>query len=136
MKIYKTKQKDILISFLKENKNKQFSVNAIADNICNAQIGKSTVYRLINQLTKEGYLRCFHDENSKISLYQYADKNNRCDHHFHLKCNMCKKIIHLECDHTSELKEHIASKHSFAIDISKTILYGYCNDCQKKGLNI
>lgn len=134
--MYNTKQKEILINFLMENKNDQFSINEITDKICNNSIGKSTVYRLMKQLTKDGTIRCFHDEYSNISLYQYADKSENCSNHFHLKCNACKKMIHLECEHSNQLKEHIAAIHSFNIDVSKSVLYGYCNNCKAKGLDI
>ena len=133
MKSYNTKQKDILISFLKENKQRQFSINEIANEICNLDIGKSTVYRLIKQLTNEGILRCFYNDKLKLTMYQFADRHSGCDCHFHLKCSGCDKIIHLECDHATELQEHISIMHNFSIDIGKTILYGYCENCRNGG---
>lgn len=136
MKIYNTRQKDILISFLKENKQHHFSINEISEEICKHNIGKSTVYRLIKQLTSEGILRCFYNEEHKVTLYQYADKHQGCDSHFHLKCSNCNKIIHLECDHTKELKEHISAMHNFNIDVNKTILYGYCESCRNRGTDL
>ena len=136
MNKYNTKQKETLISFFKENKDSQFSVNEIAQNLCSEfNIGKSTVYRLVKELTASGIIRCFYDNNSSISLYQYADKHTGCENHFHLKCNSCKKIIHLECEHTQLLKNHITTMHNFNIDTTSTVLYGYCENCVQKGVN-
>lgn len=134
--MYKTKQKDMLISFLEHNRDKQFSINEIAEKICSDNIGKSTIYRLVKILVNDGLIRCFYDENTKLSLYQFADKSKSCNDHFHLKCNICNKIIHLECTHTEELKEHFAFAHKFNIDVSKTILYGYCDDCRKEASDL
>ncbi len=136
MNKYNTKQKEILINFFKENKDSQFSVNEIADNICNKfSIGKSTVYRLVKELTESGIIRCFYSRTSNMSLYQYADKHTGCEHHLHLKCNNCQKIIHLECEHSEMLKDHISLIHNFNIDTTSSVLYGYCNSCAKEGAN-
>lgn len=133
---YNTKQKEILLHFFKENKDSQYSVNEIAENICEKfNIGKSTVYRLVKELISAGTIRCFHSQNSNISLYQYADKHSGCEHHLHLKCNSCQKIIHLECEHSEMLKDHISLIHNFNIDTTSSVLYGYCNSCVPKGAN-
>ena len=132
MKNYNTKQKEILISFFKNNHNKQFTANDISMVICNDNIGKSTVYRLIKQLSKEGTIRCFYNNDKKVSMYQYVENSPECNCHFHLKCNKCNKIIHLECDHTAELRQHISNAHKFNVDMTKTILYGYCESCNKE----
>ena len=136
MNKYNTKQKEILTLFFKDNKDSQFSVNEIAERICNEyKIGKSTVYRLVKELTEAGIIRCFHDRSLNMSLYQYADKHIGCEHHLHLKCNSCQKIIHLECEHSEMLKSHISLMHNFNIDTTSSVLYGYCSSCVPTGVN-
>ena len=135
MSKYNTKQKETLVSFFKENKDSQFSVNEIAEKLCSEfSIGKSTVYRLVKELTNSGIIRSFFDKNTNTSLYQFADKHSGCENHFHLKCNRCQKIIHLECEHTQLLKNHITTMHKFNIDTTSSVLYGYCENCAPQGV--
>ena len=57
-------------------------------------IGKSTVFRLINQLADEGSVRLFREENGKASLCSCVEEKERCDEHFHLKCSKCGMLFH------------------------------------------
>lgn len=127
---YNTKQKTILINFLKNNTNRQFSINEIAKGVENSGIGKSTVYRQMSNLLEEGIVRRYRGQ-GKTVVYQYADKDMGCHKHFHLKCSDCGKIIHLDCHHIMNLMGHITEEHGFSIDMANTVLYGRCNGCRK-----
>lgn len=128
--MYNTKQRQVLINFLENNINKQLSAREISDSICNTNnIGKSTVYRLIDKMVDEGLMRRFRGENAKSVVYQYVGVNNKCESHFHLKCTGCGLLIHLDCDKMDKLNQHINSHHRFSIDTSKTVLYGLCEQC-------
>lgn len=131
--MYKTKQRQILIDFFKKNNNKQYSIKEITDSVSNNDIGKSTVYRLIDKMTEDGSIRRFRGINGKSVLYQYVGEQHECDSHFHLKCVKCGLLVHLECDYMNSLNKHIEEHHKFEIDSSKTILYGLCSECDRKG---
>lgn len=130
---YKTKQKDKILLYLKENKN----TNLTADEILiyfqsiGDHIGKTTVYRFLNELVQQNIVKKYMVEDRNCSCYQYVNEQN-CDNHYHLKCKKCNKIIHLECNEFKELQNHIAKKHDFEIDSIKTILYGICKECNNK----
>ncbi len=125
--IYKTKQKDIVEKFFLENEG-CFKVEDIYKTLIskNEKIGKVTVYRRIEKLLLDGKLRKFTDNNA--SFYKLVERED-CHSHFHLKCVKCGKVTHLDCDKTGDVFEHINNEHNFKIDMSKTVLYGLCNNC-------
>lgn len=133
--MYNTKQKKILLDYFKKNIDKHYSIKEITEEISDNNIGKSTVYRLIDKMTEEGTLRRFRGNDGKSVLYQYVGEHHECNGHFHLKCIECGLLIHLECDYMSSLNNHIKKHHNFDIDTSKTILYGICTGCKNKERN-
>lgn len=129
---YNTKQKQLIYHFFAANPDRQFSAKEVAAHIKKQEkIGESTVYRLIAKLTQEGELRRFSGKNVKSVVYQFARQDVHCDNHFHLKCTSCGRLIHLECALFKDFEEHMDTRHGFAIDNVKTILYGTCANCNK-----
>lgn len=128
---YKTKQRETILNFLMENKERHITVDEIVFNLKNrgVSVGKTTVYRYIDKLVEEGRARRFITDEKSGACFQYVD-GNKCDEHFHLKCVECGKLIHLECGHLSEIAEHVYESHKFTIDNSKTVLYGICDSCE------
>lgn len=129
--MYNTKQKQILIDYFKKNADKQYTISEISDAVTKNNIGKSTVYRLIDKMTTDGYVRRFQSSGKSV-LYQYVGEHKECDKHFHLKCTECGLLIHLECEHINSLHSHINDEHKFTVDTSKTIIYGLCSACNER----
>ena len=131
-KKYNTKQKEIILRFLKDNNDKDLTVEEIMDNLKknNLSVGETTVYRFIENLVKEEKVRKYLFENKSRASYQYVE-NKKCEEHFHLKCTKCNKLIHLDCDEFKAIEEHILDEHDFEVCNSKTVLYGICKDCKK-----
>lgn len=123
---YKTKQRQLIASFFEKNTDRQFSVNDVSDEFSES-IGKSTVYREISRLEKDGFLRKYPDSDGGF-LYQYAGEH--CHEHFHLRCVSCGKIVHLDCHVMNGVCEHISCEHGFDIDMSRTVLFGTCSKCK------
>lgn len=131
---YNTAGKKALVRFLSMRADRQFTVEELflalaAEDIC---IGKSSLYRLLEKLCAEGVVRKFKHEQSDASLFQYIGSDAECAHHLHLKCSECGKLVHLHCDMSVELVEHIFHDHGFSIDRKRSVLYGICRDCEKK----
>ena len=69
-------------------------------------------------------------ENGSGALYRINNCEKRESHeHFHLKCNSCGKLIHMDCTLLAKIAEHLQSDHGFFMDNSKTVLYGQCEEC-------
>lgn len=129
---YQTKQKQIIYDFFAANPDRQFSAKEVSDSVKKqAKIGESTVYRLIKTMTDSGEIRRFSGKNVKSVVYQFANQNEHCREHFHLKCTGCGELIHLDCGLVKDFEKHMNSHHGFAIDHVKTIIYGTCANCIK-----
>lgn len=123
---YKTKQKEKILDVIKAQ-NGEFSIDEIY-HILDRKVGLTTIYRSINELIVSGKLTKIIKEHN-CAYYQYLVSCDK-DNHFYLKCNICGKIQHVDCDCIRELSEHIQRHHSFEIDNNKTILNGICNECK------
>lgn len=130
---YKTKQKEYILTFLEQNQDKHLTAENILDYLKqnNTPVGKSTIYRYLDVLVNQGIVRKYIIEEGKSACYQYVVEERGCKEHFHLKCNDCGKLFHVECEQLSGIDNHILEHHRFRIDNSKTVFYGVCEDCAK-----
>lgn len=129
---YNTKQKNEIISFLKNHSGESFSARELIENE-EISAGEATVYRTLAYLSKEGVLKKFNDGTTGISLYQ-IDGGENCHNHMHLICNGCGKIIHLDHSSTSSIEQSIALKQQFEVDCEATVIYGRCIACARRNL--
>jgi len=131
-KSYRTKQRTAILDFLKNNVEEHITADKIIEHFkANGNpIGKSTVYRYLDNLVEENIVRKYAaSERGDSACYQYINGSKDCCHHFHMKCSKCGALIHLDCHEIEELTEHIYKEHKFKLDICKTILYGTCERC-------
>ncbi len=128
---YKTRQKEILLSYLSETSESPQSVDDIvrALQAKGESLGKSTVYRLVKKLCDEGELKCFAED--KRFLYQLVN-GEACHHHLHLKCTTCGRLLHMDHEQSERLIENIYGENGFAVSEEDTTLFGCCGDCAKK----
>ena len=126
---YKTKHRDELLKFLKKHEDEHLTIQEISK-MLKGKIPQATIYRLIATFEKEGLVRKYSIASNEASCYQFVD-DDHCHEHFHLVCEKCGKVIHLECDEVNHLLGHIDDEHNFKINTSKVNLYGLCKECQK-----
>ena len=95
-----------------------------------AKIGYATVYRTLKLLKESGlaYERHFGDGNSR---YEVAWED---EHHDHMICLDCGKIVEFEDEKIERLQDKLATKLGFKIKRHKHELYGTCtrDDCPDK----
>ncbi len=127
---YKTKQRELILNYLIENKNHHVVAEDIAEHLKNQgnAVGKSTVYRYLDKLVNDGKVRKFYHDEGKSSCYQYIDSIN-CNNHYHFKCIQCGHLFHVQCSHLDEMASHIYQNHKFTVDLCKTVIYGKCENC-------
>ena len=128
---YETKNKKIIIELLKEKKDSHLTIDEISSLLKEKgnKIPLASLYRIIDSFVKENIIRKYVVDNNSPSCYQFCDHND-LHNHFHLLCNKCGKLIHLECGEVNELIKHIETNHNFKVDISKINLYGLCSSCK------
>ncbi len=129
---YKTKQKNFVLECLKKHEDESLTAEKIMEYLKsdNVAVGTATVYRHLNKLTADGMIRKFVSGDNDSATYRYFDKKRGCESHFHLVCNGCGKLIHLECENLSSVYTHILSEHNFKVDTVKTVFYGICDECK------
>lgn len=126
---YATEQRKLLLDFLKEHRDRQYSVEEIAERLCDVQnISVSSIYRNINIMVAEGSVRRFSVDGSRQFLYQFFGGND-CSTHIHLKCESCGQLFHMDDKAMEEILSSTMRGNDFSIDIRKTILYGLCKNC-------
>lgn len=131
---YKTRQRELLLQYLKQNKSIHVTVEDMADHLKgeNNAVGKSTIYRYLDKLVSLGLVRKYYLEEGSGACYQYSGDQEDCRRHFHLKCIRCGQLFHVECPYLSEVDRHVLGHHQFLVDHTKTVLYGICHSCQLK----
>lgn len=129
---YKTKQSKVILSCLHYYKGSHVTVPMISRYLENQDnpVGTATIYRQLEKLEKEGLVRKYILDGKSGSCFQFVDnENDHCDDHYHLKCEKCGKLIHLQCKTLDTLEEHVYEDHGFRINPLKTVFYGVCPDC-------
>ena len=88
-------------------------------------IGYTTVYRTMKLLCDAGLA---HEHNfDGTTRYEIAQ-----EHHDHLVCVRCGKIVEFECEMIESAQERIAKQYGFSVLRHRHELYGHCPDCQKR----
>ena len=134
MATYNTHQKDILLSFLKENKDTPMGIDELSERLSDGYPdapGKSTIYRLIGQLVEKGTVKRFVKGNSRQFLYQLAG-SEECHSHLHLKCTECGKLLHMGHSLSEKMLSDILGESDFSVKVDSTTLFGCCKDCRLK----
>ncbi len=128
-KKYMTAQRQLLLSFLREHSDQQFSVEELAEQLCNAHdISISSIYRNVNHMYAEGLVQRFSVSRSRQYLYQYLGED-ACSTHMHLKCEQCGQIYHMDDKLMEVILASTMQNDNFEINVQKTILYGSCKNC-------
>ncbi len=87
-------------------------------------IGYTTVYRTMKLLCEAGLAVERHFDDG-ITRYEIEH-----EHHDHLVCLRCGKIIEFECSMIESAQQDIASRYGFRVLRHRHELYGHCKDCE------
>ena len=92
-------------------------------------IGYATVYRTMKLLCESGLvaLREFGEGFARYEVQAPAE------HHDHLICTSCGRIIEFEDDGIEALQERVTRKHGFEMKHHRLDIYGLCSDCRGRG---
>ena len=131
--IRSTMQKTAILDFLKKHTGDHLPADDILTGLYNSgiKVGKATVYRYLNQLEKNGMVKKYTVSPSAPACWQYIGEHLNCMSHYHLMCLNCGGIVHVDSDILREFNKSMLNKVGFAIDDTKTVFYGLCNDCRQ-----
>jgi Fur family ferric uptake transcriptional regulator len=90
-----------------------------------AAIGLATVYRTLASLREQGVVDVLSHRPGELCYRLCAD-----EHHHHLVCSSCHRVVELgECDLEPRL-ERIARKHGFVTTGHRLEVTGLCEACR------
>ncbi len=87
-------------------------------------IGLATVYRVLTQFEGAGLVCRRHFETGQ-SVFEL----NSGDHHDHLVCVRCNRVVEFVDPMIEERQSAIAAQHGFHIEDHSLVIYGVCTDC-------
>lgn len=126
-----TEQKEIILNYLKQHSEQHISINEIYEELKD-DVGKTTIYRIINHLIEKGKVTKIPLENGQGFCYKYNSKNENCNNHYHLICEKCNHLYHFESEEVAKVSEEAEQNEDFKIDNNRIVFYGVCKDCKNK----
>jgi len=127
-KLYSKQREQILDVFLKTEQHP--TINDLHDLVKkrDPKIGLATVYRTMEVICDAGLAR-------KVdfggSANRYEHKYNH-QHHDHLVCLKCGRIIEVMSPGIEKLQERLAKKHEFSAVRHRMEIFGFCSSCNRK----
>ncbi len=114
-----------ILEILQDPKNQHISAEDVYKILIEMEeeIGLATVYRVLNQFDDAGILNRHHFEGGK-SVFEISHK----EHHDHLVCVKCGKVVEFEDDTIEERQEQVAKANNMRLINHSLYLYGECND--------
>ncbi len=87
-------------------------------------IGYATLYRTVKLLQEAGLAES-HDFGTGGSRFEASHD----DHHDHLVCTRCRKIVEFHDEAVERLQEEIAARFGYRLTDHRMELYGLCGGC-------
>lgn len=131
---YKTVQKEMIVDFFKSNPNQHLTIKEVERYLNSKQqnVGLTTIYRCVDKLVKENVLKKYIVDNNSSACFAYQNESCHEKEHYHLKCDVCNTLYHLDCEVITSFQQHMLEHHGFEINPHRTVYYGTCKNCQIK----
>ncbi len=95
----------------------------------NIPVSRATVYRTLNIMKELGFVEEVIKINNK-TIYEISVK----EHHDHLICTSCGKIIEFHSEDIEEIQDKICSEHKFHPKFHRLEIFGLCDKCYKRSV--
>ena len=131
---YKTKQKEILLDYLRSVPGVHVTAGQVVKYFeeHDTPIAQSTIYRQLEKLVDEGVINKYTIDGSSPACFEYVgtELSGGSEPCIHCKCEKCGILIHLRCDEIKELQSILLIDHKFELNPTRTVLYGLCEKCR------
>jgi Fur family ferric uptake transcriptional regulator len=97
-----------------------------------SSIGHITVYRTLKLLTEAGLAREVRFGDNKT----YYEHHFNHEHHDHMICTECGKVIEFVSDEIETLQDQMADKFGFRLSHHSLRMWGTCSECQMMSTEI
>ncbi len=92
------------------------------------RISKASVYRTLPLLVEAGFLR----EVEFVDRHMHYENAMRKEHHSHLICTSCRKVIEFCRPSILEALQKVAHEHGFEEKSHKVEITGLCKECRHR----
>ena len=122
-----TKQREAILDVFLEVKG-HITAEALFQRVreLHPNIGFTTVYRTMKLLCDAGLAIERHFDDG-VARYEIEH-----EHHDHLVCTRCGKIVEFECTMIEKAQDEIGKRYGFRLLRHRHELYGHCPECQKR----
>ena len=112
-----------ILTILEENTERHMSAEDVYRSLLDAgdEIGLATVYRVLSQFQAAGLVEKHHFEDGH-AVFEMGSG----EHHDHLVCVKCGKIVEFVDDIIEERQQTVADKYGFEITDHSMVVYGIC----------
>lgn len=93
-----------------------------------SKVSRASIYRTINILLKNGIIEVVEN----IDRHKHYEKVHDKNHHDHMICIKCGKVIEFYSPTLEMLQKELCDKENFTHTRHSLEIYGYCNKCSKK----
>ncbi|MDO5408825.1 MAG: transcriptional repressor [Lachnospiraceae bacterium] len=131
---YRTKNREMMLAYLKANKDRTVYVSDIHDYMKEqgVNVNITTIYRFLDKLQEEHRILKYAVEKGESAGFQYVGEGHSCEAHLHIKCSECGRVVHLDCGFMDEIRSHLEQYHHFQLQCSGSSLFGICDECRQK----
>ncbi len=121
-----TRPREKILSILERSGHRHLSAEDVYKALLNNgdDIGLATVYRVLTQFEEAGLVCRRHFETGQ-SVFEI----NSGDHHDHLVCIRCSRVVEFADPLIEERQGAIAAGHGFRIENHSLVIYGVCAQC-------
>ena len=92
------------------------------------RVGYATVYRTLKLLKEIGLADERHFDDGQA---RYEPTEETAQHHDHIICERCGKIVEFNSEELERQQERIARFRGFVVSRHRMELYGICSDCRE-----
>lgn len=125
-----TSQRDLIVQEIFSQPHRHFSAEDLLEKARHkdASISRATVYRTLSLLLDGNML----EELDIGKGHKYFEPMLGVDHHDHLICLGCEKIVEFESPEIEKIQDQIIKKNDFEMVYHTHRIFGYCRQCQNK----
>ncbi len=124
-----TKQRELIFDVLKNSPQKHLTPEELFSIVHqdHKQVGIATIYRTLNIFEELGIVN---KQEFTDQAYTYELIDPESDHHDHIICTKCGKILEDEFLSVDSVKESLKNQYDFNLNYYSLRIYGICSDCQ------
>lgn len=89
-------------------------------------VSRATIYRTLEVLVEHDFVRKLDFGDGRM---RYEQNQNPDEHHDHMVCQVCGKVIEFYNPKIEDLQELVARDHNFVMLSHTMHIYGLCSEC-------